>query len=101
MVGSATRWFQRLFFVAGFVILGYCGADWLNSRWRQAEGDRQLDRILSYRHSDSYRSGDKSAIPTPENTRLADGALIGKVEIPRLRLSAVVFQGTDSSVLNH
>ncbi len=87
-------WIQRLLFAAGFVILGYCGADWLNSILRQADGNRELDHILS----DRIRS-DK-AVPIPE-AAIPDGGLIGRVEIPKLHLSAVVFQGADSSILNH
>jgi len=82
-------WIQRLLFAAGFVILGYCGADWLNSILRQADGNRELDHILS----------DK-AVPIPA-AAIPDGGLIGRVEIPKLHLSAVVFQGADSSILNH
>jgi len=91
MVGGATiRWIQRLLFAAGLVILGYCGAAWLDSRLRQAEGNRELDRIIL---------GRKAAIPAPKT--IPDGGLIGRVEIPRLHLSAVVFQGADSDVLDH
>jgi sortase A len=82
-------WLQRVLFVAGFLILGYCGADWLDSRLRQAEGNRELDRVLN-----------EKAVPTPE-AAIPDGGLIGRVEIPKLHLSAVVFQGADSSVLHH
>jgi sortase A len=71
-------------------ILGYCGAAWINSRLRQAEGNRQLDRALTH----------KAPIPAP-NIVIPDGELIGRVEIPKLHLSAVVFQGSDSSVLDH
>lgn len=82
------RWIQRLLFGAGFVILGYCGAEWLNSHVRQIEGSHELDRLLSSRQAPAA----KPAIP--------EGGLVGKVEIPRLRLSAVVFQGTNDSVLD-
>jgi sortase A len=84
------RWVQRLLFVAGLVILGICGAAWLDSRLRQAEGNRELDRILSPK---STIAASGIAIP--------DGGLVGRVEIPKLHLSAVVFQGADSSVLDH
>jgi LPXTG-site transpeptidase (sortase) family protein len=88
--GNAVVWIQRFFFAAGFVILGCCGAAWLDSRLRQAEGNRELDRILSR----------QAAIPAPKSS-IPDGGLIGRVEIPKLHLSAVVFQGADSAVLDH
>src|SRR5579863_4600128 len=85
------RWIQRFLFAAGLVILGYCGAYWLNSRFQQLNGNRQLDRILSNRRT-----------PTAERARPAipEGGLVGRMEIPRLRLSAVVFQGTNDTVLD-
>jgi sortase A len=94
MIGSTTRWIQRFLYVAGFLILGYIGADWLNSRLRQERGSRELDRVLN--HTPSY----PAALPVPA-ARVPGGGLIGKVEISRVNLSAVVFQGTESSVLDH
>ncbi len=82
------RWIQRFLFAAGFIILGYCGASWLNSRLQQARGNRELDRLLTNR-----------PIP-PAQVRIPEGGLVGKVEIPKLHLSAVVFQGTTSTVLD-
>jgi sortase A len=88
--GRAVVWIQRFLFAAGLVILGICGAAWLDSRLRQAEGNRELDQILSR----------KSTTAAPSIV-IPDGGLIGRVEIPKLHLSAVVFQGADSSVLGH
>jgi sortase A len=98
MKTNALRWIQRALYLGGFLILGYCGADWLNSRRSQHQGAQELDRILS------YRPRNNPAIPAPRNARpqppLVPGELIGKVEIPRLHLSAVVFQGTESTILD-
>jgi len=88
------RWTQRLLFITGFLILGYCVADWLNSRWRQAEGNQELDRIVL-----NYKPNPTPA-PVPM-TPIPEGGLVGRVEIPKLELSAVVFQGTGNSVLAH
>lgn len=85
------RWIQRLLFGVGFVILGYCGAFYLNSRLQQKYGNRELDRLLSNRQAPEP----KSAAPA-----IPEGGLVGKVEIPKLHLSAVVFQGTDNNVLD-
>ncbi len=89
------RWIQRLLFAAGFVILGYCAAYWLNSRLQQANGNRELDRLLSNGQTPDAKSG-----ATPSLPRIPDGGLVGRVEIPNLRLSAVVFQGTSSNILD-
>lgn len=87
------RWIQSLLFAAGFVILGYCGAWWLNSRLQQISGNRELDRILSQRPTRGAKQ------TTPQRT-IPEGGLVGRVEIPRLHLSAVVFQGTNNNVLD-
>jgi sortase A len=94
---SAVHTVERLLFVAGLMILGYCGADWLNSRIQQHKGNQELDRILS------EQSRAKKAQPgsvQPAKPALREGSLVGKVEIPKLRLSAVVFQGTNNEVLD-
>jgi len=89
----SVRGIQRFLFAAGFVILGYCITAWIDSRLRQSEGNHELDRILSEKNG-------KAAIPAPA-IAVPDGGLIGRVEIPKLHLSAVVFQGADSSILGH
>ena len=88
MLGSLARWMQRISIAAGFIILGYCAADWLNSRMQQAAGNRELDRILNQQPETAVQS----TIP--------EGDLVGKVEIPNLHLSAVVFQGTSDRILD-
>jgi len=87
------RWVQRIFFVAGFMIFGYCGADWYNARMQQAKGNRALDQALF--ESAPYRKPELSS-----GQQIREGGLVGKVEIPKLHLSAVVFQGTNDAVLD-
>jgi len=87
MSGGLARWFQRFLLAAGFVILGYCGADLINSHLQQIKGNRELDRLLLNRQSVLRQS-------------ILEGSLVGRVEIPDLRLSAVIFEGTSDSVLD-
>jgi len=91
MTGGLARWIQRILLAAGFVILGYCGADLLNSHLQQIKGNRELDRLLLNQPETSTKMSTKN---------LPEGSLVGRVEIPDLRLSAVVFQGTSDSVLD-
>jgi sortase A len=90
---KAALWAQRLFFVIGIALLAYVAAEWFHSRQKQAEGSRELDQILS------NRPLTRSAAP-PHETSLPDGSLVGRLEIPSLRLSAIVFQGTGNHVLS-
>ena len=73
------------------MVLGYCGMYWLNGSLQQARGNRELSRLLATRPAVT-RPVEKPAIP--------DGGLIGKVEIPELRLSAIVFQGAGDPELS-
>jgi len=86
---------QRFLWVAGFIALGYCGMAWINARLQQAGGNAELDRLLTM-HSHGTR-------PLESHHRLPEiphGGLVGRMEIPRLHLSAVIFEGTDEPVLS-
>lgn len=87
MAKGLALWIQRFLFAAGLVILGYCGADLLNSHLQQKKGNRELDRLLLNR-------------PGMLNKNIPEGGLVGRVEIPGLKLSAVVFQGTSADILD-
>ena len=92
MFRVAIRGIQRTLFAIGLLILGYCCAAWVNSRVQQQLGSREFDRLLE-------RKPDVAGNAHPE-LQIPDGGLVGRVEIPKLNLSAVVFQGTDASVLD-
>jgi LPXTG-site transpeptidase (sortase) family protein len=64
---------------------------WLDASLQQAEGNRELERLLTT---------EKAGIRPLERPAIPDGGLVGKVEIPRLQLSAIVFQGADDPELN-
>jgi sortase A len=84
------RWISRVLLAAGFMLLGYCGTSWIDSRMQQIEGNMELDRLL--RHPPEATA---SVVRPP-----AHGDLIGRVSIPRLGMSDVVFEGTDDQVLH-
>src|SRR4051812_25440111 len=96
MIRSATRFIQRVFFAIGFLVLGYVGADWIHSRIQQTKGNQELDRWLNSKEL-SYKTRNGQASP---KISIPEGALVGRVEVPKLHLSAVVFQGTGNSVLD-
>ena len=70
---------------AGALALGYCAVEWQSARNYQQAAARQFDRELA--------SPREVARPTPPRLP-ADGELVGRLEIPRLRLSAMVVEGT-------
>jgi sortase A len=93
-------WAQRALFVCAVVLLGYCGfalADAWNFQRRES---RDLDRLLRDQGVAS------AGTPQPESSNspkvapaAATDGLIGRIEIPRLVLSAIVVEGADKTAL--
>jgi sortase A len=89
------KWAQRALFACAILLLGYCGFALVDA-WifqRRASGD--LDRLLRAR---AASEGAPQAAPASAPAIAADG-LIGRIEIPRLLVSAVVVEGVDKITL--
>jgi sortase A len=75
----------------GVLLLGYVGETLLEARVREYLGGRRLERAWG----EPQRAGPLEAVaPRP-----APGDLLGRLEIPRLGLSALVAEGTDDGTL--
>ena len=115
---SHFRWIQYLLVLVGSVGAGVYGWLYAEARVYQAYESWRLNQIVKHRPADlktflaSYLDG--SAIeatkeppvkgptelpPRPAPAALAAGALIGRLEIPRLSLSTIVLQGDSDQVL--
>ena len=87
------RWLERVLLVVGVVFLGYYAYASAETLLYQAYENRELDAILSSRESSpSTRSNARRRAPAP-------GETVGRIEIPRLRLSAVIKAGADARTL--
>jgi sortase A len=87
------RWLERTLLVIGVLCLGYYAYASAETVLYQAYENRELDAILSSRE----RSPDAR---TANNLRSrAPGETVGRIEIPRLRLSAVIKAGADARTL--
>ena len=75
----------------GFLALGYCAFLWGRAQYDQAQGRWALEHILP---GDPAASGASRRPPSS-----AEGSLVGRIDIPRLDLSAVVFEGTSDDTL--
>jgi sortase A len=82
------KWTQRALFTCAVLLLGYCGFTLADAWVFQRRESRDLDRLL--RDQRAASEGVSAA---------ATGGLIGRIEIPRLLLSAVVVEGTDKTTL--
>jgi sortase A len=91
------RLVERLFILIAVVALGYCAWSWLEATLYQAYENRELERILTSAPQASSSSSPATAtrarrIPPP-------GTTLGRIEIARLGVSAVVRTGSDARTL--
>jgi sortase A len=94
------KWGQRVFFACAVLLLGYCALALADTWIFQRRESRELDRLLRDRNlaSQSTPQPGPSTAPKGAPAAAVDG-LIGRIEIPRLLLSAVVVEGTGKTIL--
>jgi sortase A len=89
------KWAQRALFGCAILLLGYCGFALVDAWIFQRRESRDLDRLVRAR---AASEGAPRAAPASAPGIAADG-LIGRLEIPRLLVSAVVVEGVDKTTL--
>jgi sortase A len=82
------KWSQRALFACAAMLLGYCAFALTDAWVFQRSESLDLDRLLR----DQRAAGAGAPAIAPDG-------LIGRIEIPRLLLSAVVFEGVDKTTL--
>ena len=95
---------ERCLWAIGFLALAAWFGVWFNARQQQAEGnrepfDRRLDTSGGVREL-LFACGSSSSRGSPTRARLPEGALVGRIEIPRIGVSTIVFEGTGDNVLS-
>ena len=91
------RWLERLLMVVAFLGLGYYAYVSAESLLYQTVENRELDAILNSRRTVETRAVNTSARKRP--SRLKPGSTLGRIEIPRLGVSAIIRTGTDARTL--
>jgi sortase A len=94
------KWAQRALFVCAVLLLGYTGFA-LGDAWIfQRRESMDLDRLLRDQRAASEGTPQMESATSPKIAPAAatDG-MIGRIEIPRLLLSAVVVEGVDRRTL--
>jgi sortase A len=83
-------WLERTLFTLAAVLLGWYVLQQAWSSYYQAVSSRELETI-------------RMSMPTvaAPKTRLPIGSLVGRIDIPRLGISAIVREGDDTSTLRH
>ena len=89
------RWARRLLIVCAVSLLAYCGFVLIDARIFQKEEDRQLQSLLTA----TGRVSPASLKTLETLPPAATGGLIGRMDIPRLGISAIVMEGTSGATL--
>lgn len=97
------RWAQRALLVGGVSLLAYCAFALLDSWIFQQQQGHDLDRLLDDDSAASVGAPPAGPLLAPEASdaplaATADG-LIGRIEVSRLGLSAIVMEGIDKRTL--
>jgi sortase A len=92
---------SRLLLYAGIICIGLWVTFTVQAWWHQKELEREFE-LESFRPLPGEVSPDDKA-ETPKNKKreikLEEGDLVGRLEVPRLDLSVMVMEGTDSRTL--
>jgi sortase A len=92
------RWLERLLLLVGVVALGFYAYVSAETMLYQAFENRELDRILNSAPPAATRGDVPLAAPKPR-PRPVNGSPIGRIEIPRLNVSAIIRTGSDARTL--
>jgi len=92
-------WCQYTFLALGLLALGYCAKSltrtWLYQRWAR----RQVETQMSYGTA-AVPGSAAEQLKESSSTRLGEMSPIGRLQIPRVHISAMVAEGTSPSVLS-
>ncbi|MGA7794672.1 MAG: class D sortase [Candidatus Acidiferrales bacterium] len=91
------RWGRNALLVTGVVALGYCGFVLLDAKLYQDYQAHRFQQQLSSVRSAIISTG---GVPNPPISPIPEGAL-GRIEITRIGLAAMILEGTDERTLRH
>jgi sortase A len=109
MKRTRLRWLERGLLLVAALCLGFWVYVWLDAAWVQHRDNEILDAApeapaatlpapIPAAQTDSL--GSFQAAPPPEQRPSSEeGSLVGRVEIPRLGVSAIILEGVESSTL--
>jgi sortase A len=95
------RWAERLLLLIGVTCVGYFLYVTVEARLYQRFEDRELDQILNSANSvatSTTRGDEPAGLPRPRHV-IPAGSVVGRIEVPRLGVSAVIRAGSDARTL--
>jgi sortase A len=104
---SSRRWLERALLLIGLCCLGYWSYAWLDARYTQYREGKLLDEAASVRpaavepatETDTLGTFHAPAAASRPRRPKVDGTLVGRIEIPRLGISAIVLEGISNKTL--
>jgi len=107
---SPLRWLERALLLVGILCLGIWAYAWLDTRYSQYKEGRLLDEALSApsaagrtaaaaADTDALETFRRSGGPPQPSAAPPEGTLVGRIEIPRLGVSAIVLEGVGNKTL--
>jgi sortase A len=93
------RWLERLLLVFGILCLGYYGYVSAEASLYQAYETRELDAILASGPPPAPAVASRETPAAIPRRVVKAGSAVGRIEIPRLGISAVVRAGSDARTL--
>jgi sortase A len=104
---SSVRWFERILLLVGLVCLGTYAYAFIDARLTDREENRRLDEAIREHRgaasgaseTDSFTSFAAEGAAQAEPPKLSEGELVGRLEIPRVGVSAIVLEGVGSRTL--
>src|SRR5262245_1790054 len=97
MKTSPWRWLERVLLLIGLLCIGYWAYAWLDARYTQYREGKILDEAAS--ETDALGTFRGSAAASRPRRPAAEGTLVGRIEIPRVGVSAIVLEGTSNKTL--
>src|SRR5215203_184871 len=104
---STLRWLERALLVIGIFCLGVFAYAWVDAKVYQYQENKLLDDSASQAaasraaaETDALASfQERDAGPKPRQEPKEEGALVGRVEIPRIGVSGIVLEGVEKKTL--
>jgi sortase A len=123
--GALLLWLERLLLAVGLLCLGLVAFAVVDARWFAFQQGRRLDDLLEARAASGRGSGSRGTlavpkappppasetdrldsfrpggVPAPPPEPVAEGSVRGRIEIPRVGISALVLEGVTGTTLRH
>jgi sortase A len=98
------RWLERLLLLVGLVCLGTVAYAYFDARLTEKEESRRLEEAIQAQHAKpaaSQPAAETDSFASFETAppKLDEGALVGRIEIPRIGVSSIVLEGVGARTL--